>query len=108
MSAVNGNVNGTRVNGNHINGGPTNSSHFNRLSSEDHSLRNTTVKHTSLKPKPVAIIGLSCRLPGDATDPEKLWNLVSEGRSAWSTVPKNRFNQDAFYHPTPETTGTVS
>jgi acyl transferase domain-containing protein len=48
---------------------------------------------------PIAIIGISCRFPGDATNPEKLWKLVFEGRSAWSEIPKDRFNQKAFYHP---------
>ena len=45
--------------------------------------------------------------PGDATSPEKLWNLVSEARSAWSEIPKDRFNQDAFYHPQDSNLGTV-
>lgn len=57
--------------------------------------------------KPIAIIGMSCRFPGDATSPEKLWKLVSEGRSAWSEIPKERFNQDAFYHPQDSNLGTV-
>ena len=56
---------------------------------------------------PIAIIGMSCRFPGDATSPEKLWKLVSEGRSAWSEIPKDRFNQDAFYHPQDSNLGTV-
>ncbi|TVY35171.1 Highly reducing polyketide synthase [Lachnellula subtilissima] len=48
---------------------------------------------------PIAIIGISCRFPGDATSPEKLWEMVAEKRSAWSEIPSNRFNQESFYHP---------
>ncbi|KAL1623909.1 Type I Iterative PKS [Neofusicoccum ribis] len=48
---------------------------------------------------PIAIIGMSCRLPGEATSPEKLWKLCAEGRSAWSEIPGDRFNKEAFYHP---------
>ncbi|KAM7203160.1 putative polyketide synthase protein [Naviculisporaceae sp. PSN 640] len=48
---------------------------------------------------PIAIIGMSCRLPGDATSPERLWKLCAEGRSAWSEIPSDRFNKEAFYHP---------
>jgi acyl transferase domain-containing protein len=55
---------------------------------------------------PIAIIGMSCKLPGGATDPEKLWQLCAEGRSAWSKIPKDRFNQEGFFHPDWERTGT--
>ncbi|KAK4677801.1 Type I Iterative PKS [Podospora pseudoanserina] len=48
---------------------------------------------------PIAIVGMSCRFAGDVDSPEKLWKLVSEGRSAWSEIPKNRFNIDGFLHP---------
>lgn len=56
---------------------------------------------------PIAVIGMSCRLPGDASNPHKLWDLCSEGRSAWSVVPAEKFNVDAFYHPDPERTDAV-
>ncbi|KAK0741973.1 hypothetical protein B0T21DRAFT_408828 [Apiosordaria backusii] len=48
---------------------------------------------------PIAIVGMSCRFAGDVDSPEKLWKLVSEGRSAWSEIPKDRFNVDGFLHP---------
>ncbi|KAJ0368518.1 hypothetical protein COL26b_010801 [Colletotrichum chrysophilum] len=47
--------------------------------------------------EPIAIIGLSCKFSGDATTPEKLWQLVVDGRDGWSPIPKSRFNSDAFY-----------
>ena len=61
----------------------------------------------SNEPMPIAIVGMSCRLPGDATDPEQLWNMISEGRSAWSEIPADRFNVEAFYHPSGDRQGTV-
>lgn len=48
---------------------------------------------------PIAIIGMSCRFAGGASDPEKLWKLCAEGRSAWSEIPADRFNLDGVYHP---------
>ena len=57
---------------------------------------------------PIALIGMSCRFPGNATSPEKLWELCSEGRSAWSKIPKSRFRQEGFYNPNAERVGTVS
>ncbi|KAJ4253425.1 hypothetical protein NW762_010583 [Fusarium torreyae] len=55
---------------------------------------------------PIAIIGLSCRFPGDATNPENFWELMSESRGAWSEIPKDRFNAASFYHPEPSKIGS--
>ena len=57
---------------------------------------------------PIAIIGMSCKFPGDATGPEALWKLCEKGRSAWSEIPRDRFNKDAFYHPSGDRMTTVS
>lgn len=48
---------------------------------------------------PIAIVVIGFRFPGDATDPEKLWTLLTEGRSCWTGVPTDRYNEAAFYHP---------
>jgi acyl transferase domain-containing protein len=53
-------------------------------------------------PAPIAIIGMGCRLPGGSDSPEKLWNMLSEGRSGWREIPEGRWNKDSFYHPHPE------
>ncbi|MFD8120500.1 SDR family NAD(P)-dependent oxidoreductase [Streptomyces albidoflavus] len=39
---------------------------------------------------PIAIIGMSCRLPGDVRSPEDLWQLVRDGRDAMGPVPADR------------------
>jgi acyl transferase domain-containing protein len=57
---------------------------------------------------PIAIIGISGRFPGEATSPDKLWDMVSKGRNALSEVPKDRFNIDAFYHPSAERQGSMN
>lgn len=57
---------------------------------------------------PIAIVGMGCRFPGEATSPEKLWQLCASARSAWSEVPPDRWNRDAFYHPDGGRIGTVS
>ncbi|KAI1776279.1 hypothetical protein F4818DRAFT_375622 [Hypoxylon cercidicola] len=57
---------------------------------------------------PIAIVGISGRFPGDATTPEKLWDMITQKRSARTDVPKNRYNIDAFYHPSAEHQGTTS
>lgn len=58
--------------------------------------------------EPIAIIGMSCRFPGDATDPEAFWEMLIQAKDAWSKVPQERFNVDGFYHPQSAISGAVS
>jgi acyl transferase domain-containing protein len=53
----------------------------------------------SLNDTPLAIVGMGCRLPGDADSPEKLWRLLLEGRNAWGDVPSDRYTWKSFSHP---------
>lgn len=70
---------------------------------------NTAKENTTNEPpERLAIVGMACRLPGDVTTPEDLWNLCARGKSAWSEVPKNRFNAEAFYHPNPDRPGAFN
>ena len=59
------------------------------------------------KVMPIAVIGLALRFPGDATSPERFWQMLLEGRSARSEVPTDRFNIDSFYRPGLGRTDTV-
>ncbi|GME45714.1 putative lovastatin nonaketide synthase protein [Neofusicoccum parvum] len=54
------------------------------------------------QPDDIAIVGLACRFPGDADSPSKLWQMLVEGRSAWSEVPSQKWNHAAHYHPSSE------
>lgn len=49
------------------------------------------------KREPVAVIGMACRLPG-APDVDAYWELLSEGRSAISEVPQNRWGVTTRLH----------
>ncbi|KAJ5770651.1 uncharacterized protein N7511_002702 [Penicillium nucicola] len=56
--------------------------------------------------EPIAIVGLANRFPQQASNTQDLWELLLESRSTWSSIPRERFNSDAFYHPDPEHGGT--
>ncbi|KAH8424130.1 type I polyketide synthase [Aspergillus melleus] len=47
--------------------------------------------------EPVAVIGLSCRLPGGNNTPEKLWEFLKQGEIASRHVPENRFTFESHY-----------
>ncbi|MCJ1317714.1 Highly reducing polyketide synthase alt5 [Xylographa vitiligo] len=66
------------------------------------------VVQASDRSQPIAVIGIGCRFPGDATNPENFWKLISEGRSALTPIPADRWNADAFYHPQAERQGTIN
>jgi hypothetical protein len=50
-----------------------------------------------LQSEPIAIIGLGCRFPGGATDPDRLWSRLENGVDAVRQVPPDRFDADRFY-----------
>lgn len=57
----------------------------------------------------LAIVGMSCRMPGGANDLELFWKIIEEGRDVHSHVPADRFDLDAHFDPsgnTPNSTQT--
>ena len=58
--------------------------------------------------EPVAIIGIGCRLPGNVSGPESLWDLLVNGRDAVGDVPADRWDADAYYDPDPQTPGRMT
>lgn len=45
----------------------------------------------------VAIVGMSCRMPGGATDTDKLWELLEQGLDVHRLVPEDRFDVNSHY-----------
>lgn len=58
--------------------------------------------------KPIAIIGMSCRLSGNVSSPEELWQMCSRARSGWSKIPEERWSQKGYFHPKASRTGTYN
>ncbi|MFJ4918741.1 type I polyketide synthase [Streptomyces sp. NPDC088725] len=55
--------------------------------------------------EPIAIIGMSCRFPGQVRSPEQLWELLAEGTDTLSPLPADRGWDPGVYHPDPERAG---
>jgi monodictyphenone polyketide synthase len=48
----------------------------------------------------LAIVGMSCRLPGGATNTEKFWEILEKGLDVSRRIPADRFDVDSHYDPT--------
>src|SRR5215469_6387643 len=48
--------------------------------------------------EPIAIIGIGCRLPGNANDPDSFWELLKNGVDTVGEVPPDRWNAQEFLH----------
>jgi acyl transferase domain-containing protein/NADPH:quinone reductase-like Zn-dependent oxidoreductase/acyl carrier protein/SAM-dependent methyltransferase len=62
---------------------------------------------SATEPEPIAVIGLGCRFPGGATDPESFWRLLRDGVDAITEIPRDRWDIDAYYDPLPDAPGKM-
>src|SRR5579863_5364120 len=53
---------------------------------------------TTWPPFPVAIVGMSCRLPG-ARDLDEFWTLLTAGGTSVGKPPADRWDIDYYFHP---------
>ncbi|GAW13549.1 hypothetical protein ANO14919_029360 [Xylariales sp. No.14919] len=58
------------------------------------------------KSEPLAIVGASCRLPGDCNSLSKLWEFLQDPRDLLTEIPSSRFNPRGFYHADAEHHGS--
>jgi acyl transferase domain-containing protein len=57
--------------------------------------------------EPIAIIGMGCRFPGGADNPEAFWQLLRDGVDAITEVPPQRWDINTYYDSNPDTPGKM-
>ncbi len=78
-----------------------------KLSPAQRELLEARLKKNPQVAQPIAIVGMACRLPG-ASNTEEFWKLISEGRSAVTEIPSERWDVDRYYDADPDTPGKMS
>lgn len=58
--------------------------------------------------EPIAVIGMGCRFPGGADDPEKFWRLLASRGDGIREVPADRWSVDALYDPDASAPGKMT
>ncbi len=61
-----------------------------------------------VRDEPIAVIGMGCRFPGGANDPESLWRMLCDGVDAIREVPADRWDIEEFFDPNPDAPGKMS
>ena len=56
-------------------------------------------------PEPLAIVGIGCRFPGGANDPDAFWRLLENRIDAIVDIPPDRWDLRRFYDPDPARPG---
>ncbi|MEB3233352.1 MAG: type I polyketide synthase, partial [Leptolyngbyaceae bacterium] len=57
--------------------------------------------------EPIAVIGLGCRFPGGADNPDRFWQLLHHGQDGVIEVPGDRWDIDKYYDPDPNAIGKM-
>jgi myxalamid-type polyketide synthase MxaD len=60
------------------------------------------------KNEPIAIIGMGCRFPGGANDPQSLWRLLCDGVDTITEIPENRWDVEPLYDLDPRAAGCMT
>ncbi|MBF0099468.1 MAG: SDR family NAD(P)-dependent oxidoreductase [Desulfobacterales bacterium] len=57
--------------------------------------------------EPIAVIGMSCRFPGQVNTPEAFWDLLCAGVDAIVNVPPERWDAEAWFDENPDAPGKM-
>ena len=55
----------------------------------------------------VAVIGIGCRFPGEASDAASFWRLLTAGKDAITEIPGSRMDVDHYFDSAPATPGRM-
>ncbi|MBD9357362.1 type I polyketide synthase [Methylomonas albis] len=60
-------------------------------------MKTSRVNSDQTPAEPIALVGIGCRFPGGAHNPESFWELLKTGSDAIVDIPQERWNLRRFY-----------
>jgi acyl transferase domain-containing protein/acyl carrier protein len=57
--------------------------------------------------EPIAVVGLGCRFPSRADNPQLYWQMLRNGVDAVTEVPADRWDVEAYYNPQADAPGKM-
>ncbi|MGW3045868.1 type I polyketide synthase, partial [Kitasatospora sp. NPDC001159] len=80
-----------------------------RATTELRNTRRLLTEQQERAHEPIAIVGMSCRFPGEVGSPEELWRVLEDGGDMLTGFPTDRgWDVDSLYDPEPGRPGKVS
>ncbi|MFE5858879.1 type I polyketide synthase, partial [Streptomyces sp. NPDC056500] len=80
--------------------------HLRWVTTELHETRGQLKRVLDDAQEPIAIVGMSCRYPGDVNSPDDLWDVVAKGTDAIANFPTGRgWPTDDLYDSDPDRAG---
>jgi len=64
-------------------------------------IRHLRNKVEAMESEPIAILGMSCRFPGSATDLSGFWDLLVQGKNAVTKIPADRWALEDYFDASP-------
>ncbi|CAN5380262.1 hypothetical protein BH09GEM1_BH09GEM1_05630 [soil metagenome] len=62
----------------------------------------------SFASEPIAIVGIGCRFPGDANDPDGFWRILRDKVDTIGDVPPDRWDIAAYHDPSGKRPGSIT
>ncbi|WP_173092982.1 type I polyketide synthase [Actinomadura verrucosospora] len=76
---------------------------LNRVTANLHETRRRLQEIESAAGEPIAIVGMGCRFPGGASDPEALWDVLESGTDVVAGFPRDRgWDVEELYDAEPD------
>ncbi|MDL1883142.1 SDR family NAD(P)-dependent oxidoreductase [Anaerolineae bacterium CFX8] len=60
------------------------------------------------KSEPIAIVGMGCRFPGSANNPDLFWQNLRDGVDSITDIPASRWDASELYDPDPDAPGKIA
>ncbi|MEL6553283.1 MAG: polyketide synthase, partial [Cyanobacteria bacterium J06621_11] len=71
------------------------------------AIKDLQAKLDAVQREPIAIVGMSCRLPGKVDSPESFWDFLLQKGDAIAPIPKDRWDASQYHDPNNNTPGKM-